>query len=347
MKDRIIRTASGYGTELRGKLKELGLTQAWLAREASLSRQTVSRAVNRDELSDLTRARIEEALRGAGGGRVHPRVVNSRPGTRAPKTGLAILGDTLCNATDLEEWSDRREAQDMLPLVVRRLIQATVGCSKLHVRTNEGVQLSGWDGIVHSERSSPFVPKGRSGWEMSVAKHPESKANRDWKTRSANSRPLQADEAGFVFVTSRRWSNKEEWAREKEDEGPWRAVRVLDADNLAAWLDDAPSVHAWLSTRIGKRPTRVVDLETWWEEWSEGTRPPLTPRFVLAGRDRALEAIRQRLLEGPGRTWAIQAESQEEAVACLCCAALTLETEQAQHLSPEPWWCTRRTLCGP
>ena len=332
MKDRIIRTASGYGTELRGKLKELDLTQTWLAREASLSRQTVSRAINRDELSDLTRARIEEALRGVGGGRVH-RVPGRFPHADSnTKAGLAILGDTLCNATDLERWSDRREARDMLPLVVRRLIQATVGCSKLHVRTNEGVQLSGWDGIVHSERSSQFVPKGRSGWEMSVAKDRRGKAEEDWKTRSTNGQPFQADEASFVFVTSRRWSDKEKWAREKADEGPWRVVRVLDADDLAAWLDDAPAVHVWLSIQIGKRPARVGDLETWWEEWAGGTRPPLTPRFVLAGRDRALETIRQRLLEGPGRTWAIQAESQEEAVACLCCAVLTLETEQAQHL---------------
>ena len=62
MEDRTIRTVSGYGTELRGRLEELDLTQAWLAREASLSRQTVSRAINRDEFSDLTRAKIEEAL---------------------------------------------------------------------------------------------------------------------------------------------------------------------------------------------------------------------------------------------------------------------------------------------
>ena len=332
MEDRTIRTVSGYGTGLRGKLKELGLTQAWLARETSLSRQTVSRAVNRDELSDLTRAKIEEALRGVGGGRAHPALGQFPYGDSDTKAGLAILGDTLCNATDLEQWSDRREAQDMLPLVVRRLIQATVGCSELHVRTDEGVQLSGWDGIVHSERVSPFVPKGRSGWEMSVAKHPKGKADEDWKTRSTNSQPLQADEASFVFVTSRRWSDKEKWAREKADEGPWRVVRVLDADDLAAWLDDAPAVHVWLSIQICKRPTKVVDLESWWEEWSRGTRPPLTPQFVLAGRDRALEAIRQRLLEETGQTWAIQAESQEEAVACLYCAVLALGTEQAQCL---------------
>ena len=332
MEDRTIRTVSGYGTGLRGRLKELGLTQAWLARETSLSRQTVSRAVNRDELSELTRAKIEEALRGVGGGRAHPTLGQSSYGGSGTKTGLAILGDTLCNATDLEQWSDRREAQDMLPLVVRRLIQATVACSELHVRTNEGVQLSGWDGMVHSEESSPFVPKGRSGWEMSVAKDPKGKADEDWKKRSADSRSLRADEAGFVFVTSRRWRDKEEWVREKAAEGPWRAVRVLDADDLAAWLDEAPSVHVWLSIQIGKRPTNVVDLESWGEDWSRGTRPPLSPRFVSAGRDRALEAIRQRLLEETGQTWAIQAESQEEAVACLYCAVLALGTEQAQCL---------------
>ena len=292
----------------------------------------MSRTINRDELSDLTRGKIEEALRGAASGRAGPTLDRFPSGDSDTKVGLAILGDTLCNATDLEQWSDRREAQGILPLVVRRLIQATVGCSELHVRTNEGVQLSGWDGIVHTERSSPFVPTGRSGWEMSVAKDPKGKADKDWKTRSTNSQPLQADEASFVFVTSRRWSDKEEWAREKADEGPWRAVRVLDADNLADWLDAAPAVHVWLSIQAGKRPTNVVDLESWWEEWSTATRPPLPPRFVLAGRDRALEAIRQRLLEGTGQTWAIQAESQEEAVACLYCAALALGTEQAQCL---------------
>ncbi len=332
MEDRTIRTVSGYGTELRGRLEELDLTQAWLAREASLSRQTVSRAINRDEFSDLTRAKIEEALRAVGGGRGDPALGEVPYGGSDTKGGLAILGDTLCNATDLEQWSDRREAQGVLPLLVRRLIQATVGCSELHVRTNEGVQLSGWDGIVHSERRSPFVPKGRSGWEMSVAKDPKGKADEDWETRCTNSQPLQADEACIVFVTSRRWRDKEKWAQEKADEGPWRTVRVLDADDLAAWLDEAPSVHVWLSIWIGKRPTNVVDLESWWEEWSGGTRPALTPQFVLAGRDGALEGIRQRLLEGTGQTWGIQAESQEEAVACLYCAVLALGTEQAQCL---------------
>ena len=102
---------------------------------------------------------------------------------------------------------------------MRRLLQATVACSELDIRTNEGVQLSGWDGVVYSEQGSPFVPKGGSGWEMSVAKDPRRKADEDWKTRSADSWSLRADEAGFVFVTSRRWRDKEEWARKKNGRG--------------------------------------------------------------------------------------------------------------------------------
>lgn len=331
MEDRTIQTVSGYGTWLRGKLKDMGLTQVWLARAASLSRQTVSKAVNRDEISNLTRAKIEEALNGVRADQARSASGHPPHGAPGAKPGLAILGDTLCNATDLAQWSDRRETQDMLPLVVRRLIRATARCSELQVRTAEGVHLSGWDGIVHAEQESPFVPTGRSGWEMSVAKDARRKANDDWRKRCADTQPLNTGEGSFVFVTSRRWKGKEKWARQKTDLGPWRDVRALDADDLAAWLDDAPAVHVWLSTQIGKRPREVVDLDTWWDEWSQGTRPALTPEFVLAGRDGALEAIHQRLLRAPGETWAIQAESQEEAIACLYCAVRALGTESAQR----------------
>ena len=240
MRDRTIRTVSGYGAGLRDKLEALGVTQAWLAKAASLSRQTVSRAVNRDELSALTRAKVEDALRDAGSAHRRSAPDHTSEAGSGTGRGLAILGDTLCNATDLVQWSDRRDARGMLPLLVRRLIRVTAnGCSKLHVRTHEGVQLSGWDGIVHCERDSTFVPAGMSGWEMSVARRPGSKAEHDWATRTADGDPLQPEDASIVLVTSRRWSGKEEWARRKEEEGPWRQVIALDADDLAAWLEDA------------------------------------------------------------------------------------------------------------
>jgi hypothetical protein len=35
-------------------------------------------------------------------------------------------------------------------------------------RAGEGVQLSGWDGLVSVKTENAFVPDGASGWEMGV-----------------------------------------------------------------------------------------------------------------------------------------------------------------------------------
>lgn len=321
-----IRHIPGYGSSLRQRLEAVGWTQSKLVSESRVSRQTISRAVNRDELTERTRARLDDAL-----GRAPAKRRSARrrdPGFRPPMSSGA-----LCNAADLEAWADRREAQSVLPDVVRRLILASeAGINKLHVRSGEGVHLPAWDGIVEADRGTAFVPKGISGWEMSVAADPKRKAERDWGTRTADGLTLTPADATFVFVTPRRWSDKEEWAARKTKEGPWREVRVLDADDLAAWLGHTPAVHTWLSIRIGKTPRDVRDLKSHWKEWSRATRPALTPQFLLSGRGGNVATLHKRLSEVSGQTIAIQAESKEEAIAWLYCAIQELGPNQAQHL---------------
>ena len=117
--------------------------------------------------------------------------------------------------------------------MIRRLIRATaIGVTEFHVRTGEGVQLPGWDGIVRNEQDTPFVPEGNSGWEMSVASSPKTKADKDLKNRTEDSGLLTPETTTFVFVTLRRWGGKDVWARQKTEDGPWRRVRVLDADDV-------------------------------------------------------------------------------------------------------------------
>ena len=86
---------------------------------------------------------------------------------------------TLVNATDLDAWADTREAQDRFPLFLRRLIRASVGkLKRCEFRAAEGVHLSGWDGIVETERGNAYVPNGFSGWELGVGKNIKAKATR-------------------------------------------------------------------------------------------------------------------------------------------------------------------------
>ena len=56
----------------------------------------------------------------------------------------------------------------------------------------------------------------------------------------------------FIFITPRRWQEKHEWASERKKEGRWKDVRVLDADNLVDWINEAPTVARWFARLIGK-----------------------------------------------------------------------------------------------
>ena len=327
MSDRRIRSVPGYGRSLRKQLSAVGWTQTRLANEAGVSRLTIGRAVNRDEVSERTEERIATAL--ALAPKMAAALPSEAPGPLDRRAMAGALGSgVLCSATDLAAWANRREAQGFLPLVVRRLVLATGrSVTKADFRTEEGVSLPGWDGIVEAGDDSMFVPEGVSGWEMGVGRGWKRIAETYLKERAEKPAPLMPSETTFVYVTLRRASGKEVWQQAQAEAGPWRHVRLLDADDLAAWLEQAPAVHLWLSTLIGKTPPSVVGLDANWETWAEATRPALTRRIVLAGRADEARNIRAGLAN-PSEPLCIGAESKEEAVAALYCAISDLPPDE-------------------
>ena len=326
MNDRTLREVPGYGASLRSQLAAIGWSQSRLASESRVSRQTISQAINHDELSKVTEKKLATAL----GRAPAERLGSAQVGTRSP---APILEKALCDASDLVDWAGRRESQSLLPLLIRRLIRATATrVTEFHVRTGEGVHLEGWDGIVKNEHGTPFVPEGASGWEMSVAARPQTKAEDDFQKRSGDSKPLVAEDTTFVFVTLRRWGGKDVWGAAKMEEGPWRRVRVLDADDVAAWLEEAPAVHTWLSILIGKIPPSTNDLEAYWTEWSGATRPALTPELLLSGRGKAVAEMHSRLANVVGQAVAVCAESREEATAWVYCVIQDLPPERTESI---------------
>lgn len=248
--------------------------------------------------------------------------------------GAAMRSHTLVNATEIDGWSSYRAAQEELPRLIRRLVHATAkGVRKAGFRAGEGVQLSGWDGIVLVDEGNAFLPAGPSAWEMGTGKEPSEKAGEDYRNRLQDPRGLSPAESAFVFVTPRRWSGRDAWERERQAEGRWRTVRALDADSLEEWLDLAPAVHTWLSILIGKRPEDVVDLDSFWSDWSEVTRPTVSPHLVLSGRNEVVKSI-YGWLEGPSELLALAAESRDEATAIFAAALHHLpEDLKEKHLS--------------
>lgn len=245
----------------------------------------------------------------------------------------------LLTATDLEQWSERNDARGHLPTLVRRLILATAAPDTLRMPAAEGVGLPGLDGMVTSASGvPPFLPPGRSVWELGTSREPQDKAQRDYRTRVGGSSRSQRSGVLFVFVTSRRWPSSKEWIDRRlvADDG-WAGIRVLDAEDLAAWLALCPGVHRWLATeQLGRDPDGVIGLRDWFRNWAERTQPPIPSALLLSGRDDQVHKLRAQLLSDPTEQ-VVASASRDESVAFLaaCLSAEPPKNELALlHLNP-------------
>jgi len=247
--------------------------------------------------------------------------------TNACRPRHALLAD----ATDLDGWATRRDAQSLLPQLVRRLVFATTDrTGRVAFGAGEAVQHSGWDGITDFEPRTTFVPAGAAGWELGTSANVADKANDDYTKRTADPRELVPAESTFVFVTLRRWPDKAEWVERRRAEKNWRDVRAYDADDLETWLELAPGIHVWLSSLLGKHTDGVIDLETHWYDWTHATVPPLSVEFLLAGREQPVTAVHQWLDRSSGRLL-LQAETRQEAIAVFAAALLQVPEKQGIH----------------
>lgn len=234
------------------------------------------------------------------------------------------------DATTLQAWANHLNAQGDLPKVVRRLIRATIpSLQKVQFPAGESVQVGGWDGVLEASESNEYVPPGRSVWEFGTNRDPKTKADKDYQKRCQN--PLGIDPATttFIFVTPRRWANKDAWVNEKTRDRLWAKMRVYDADDLEQWLEIAPAVHVWLALRIGQLPEGVRDLGHFWEDWISATEPKLSAELHLAGRDAEVVQITDWLQASPASK-TVQAESQEEAIAFVASVINQLPDEKRE-----------------
>lgn len=226
------------------------------------------------------------------------------------------------DASELSNWADKPEARNQLPQLLRQLILATSHPTRSEFASGSSVDLPGWDGILEVETGNAWVPTGSSRWELSAEKRPRTKANADYEKRTGDPIDVDPSETVFVFATPRRWPAKTKWIEERRRETPWREIRVLDADDLVAWLDAAPSVATLFAKFIGKLPpSGVMSLSDWWENWVGATDPQISPGLVLAGREKSVEQIAQWIAETPAPL-VVKGDTATEAIAFLAASAL-------------------------
>ena len=158
----------------------------------------------------------------------------------------------------------------------------------------------------------PFWPPGASSWELSVSERVKRKLDDDFQKRTAKIAPEDRRQTTYVGVTARRFAEKAAWAAEKAATGTWGGVRMLDADDLAAWLTLAPAVSSWFaSEHLGIPATDISDIDSFLATWSHRTRPPLPAQLALSRRSEVAAGFRD-WLQGPPAPIRISADTLAE-----------------------------------
>lgn len=241
-------------------------------------------------------------------------------------------------ATQIEQWADTRDAQGMLPILIRRLISATTTITALSMPGGDSVSTSGWDGIVQADKGNIWVPDGASFWEMGCSSDIITKARSDFRKRNQQISPQEAAKSCFVFVSPRRWPKKDSWLKEARAENIWSDVYALDANDLEAWLENTPAVALWFGELTGHTGAGIESISHFWERWRNQSQFPLTKETLLAGREEEKNTLNGFLSEKKEQI-IIRADSQEEAIAFACASLIEMGHENiAACITTEDGW---------
>jgi len=230
-------------------------------------------------------------------------------------------------AHDIQAWaSGRIEPRQQLAALLRRLVNTTgVGLSKVDFPAYDDAERRGWDGYVEASAATPWIPIGVSGWEFGCNADPESKAQADFDARVRHVLEEERRSATFVFVTPRKWPGKQAWEKARRAEKQFRDVRAFDAVDLEQWLEQSVATQTWFAELIGTSTEGLRSLDSCWNQWADATEPRLS-RELFAGRAEMAKGVLTNWLRDPtSRPLVISAESSEEALAFLHCAADALD----------------------
>jgi hypothetical protein len=212
-------------------------------------------------------------------------------------------GPMLLTENQLDEWvrGNARDAQGLIVELVWRLVAASSPKPKeRRFPLTDSIGQHGPDGVLDTDIAfDPFVPEGRSFWEIGTNLRAGDKATSDYRELTAAVPEGIRQNSTFVFVTPlsgrRDWEHtwKEDaqgpWLQSRKQEGRWKDVRVIDGTKLVDWLHLFPAVEIWLAQRtLGLPANQIETLENHWTILrSVGEPPPLSWDVFLANREDA------------------------------------------------------------
>lgn len=214
----------------------------------------------------------------------------------------------LVTENQLDEWvsGNSREAQGVIVELVWRLVAASSPKPKeRRFPLGDSIGQPGPDGILDVDYSfDPFVPEGRSFWEIGTDEKAGDKATEDYKGLISAIPAEIRLQSTFVFVTPRSgrrkwghtWKEKAQgtWIEKRRKDNDWKDIRVIDGTKLIDWLHHFPSVELWLAHKMGLPTQNIETLDQRWNILRGiGDPPPLMPHVFLTNRDAACAKLEE------------------------------------------------------
>jgi addiction module HigA family antidote len=228
-------------------------------------------------------------------------------------------------ARNISAWSEQIGARAELPVLLRRLINSTGdSLAQVDFPAFDNSQRPGWDGYVSTDSTTPWIPRGKSGWEFGCDRNAAQKAEHDYASRTGSVVPEERKTITFVFVTLRNWPGKEEWAKAKRNTGAWKDVRAYDASDLEQWLEQSVATQAWLADKLGNGADGIATLDDCWKEWAEAAEPPLSKLLFRTAVETAKDKFQTWLTQPPRSPFVVTADSEIEGLAFIACALESL-----------------------
>lgn len=195
----------------------------------------------------------------------------------------------IVTSTDLQQWADKRESEQYLPLLIRRLIINKVGFKNIRfidMPGGDSIWKPGSDGKLLTSVESVLGEKNKIYIiEFGESYRVNKKLQDDLKKRTEQLNGKRTD-AVFVFITTHKFKNKakvlEEIRSKIENSNLWADIKIFDADDVETWLDHDFATSAWLSDIIGRSSNGLKGFESFWNEWLASTEPSIDEDVILA-----------------------------------------------------------------
>lgn len=212
----------------------------------------------------------------------------------------------------LDQWvrGNARDAQGVIVELVWRLVAAaSPGPKERRFPLGDSIGQQGPDGLLDVDFAyEPFVPEGRSFWEIGTGLSAGEKATSDYRDLTSAVPSEVRLVSTFIFVTPlsarRDWPHtwkadaQATWLRTRQANSEWKSVRVIDGTALTDWIQQFPSVELWLAQKIEGIPVHQVETleQRWIVTSSIGEPPPLTPEVFLVNREEACAKLKDIFL---------------------------------------------------